>query len=127
MGLFANFISYWANGESADDLQARNDAEDAALAKENDADADFYGPDWKHQVDAHVVVQKQQDNDVGGQIDDAGIEGLNAGAANVRGALTGTLGSILKVVPWWAWLVLIVAVWFQLGGFHRVRKVVTGE
>lgn len=59
-------------------------------------------------------------------INEAFLEGLDDGADNIRGAVGGTidtvLGTLLKTIPWQLWLIgLVVAAW-KLGLLDGVFK-----
>jgi len=112
----------WLYG--ADDLQKQGDTLDGQLRDINERD---YGPGGRYYTPDNYT--RTQDNlasgatgDVSQQLDDAFQEGLDEGANNVTGVISGAfkligkgLGAVLLGVPAWAWLLGIVALWVYLG------------
>ena len=113
----------------ADKLQAEGDALDAKLAALNSRD---YAPGGKLYTPANWAAVQQNlgtgtTGNVDKQINAAFQEGLDDGADNVTGFTSGIfdflgkgLGSILKAVPWWLWLGVIVYFLFTTGIGQRL-------
>ena len=127
MGLISYLFG--AGGE-----QQRGDSLDAQLAALNARD---YGPggqiydtiaadSGQNAADAtYKVVQADEAKGATGNVDHqiatAFGEGIDEGAANIRGTIGGTVkgvfGTTLKLLPWWIWLAIIVGVVGYFGGF----------
>jgi hypothetical protein len=117
----------------ADELQAQGDALDAKLSELNSRD---YAPGGKLYTPSNWAAVQQNlatgtTGDVDAQINEAFNEGLDDGANNVTGFISGIfnfvgkgLGAILKAIPWWIWLGLVVYVLFITGiGQRLIAKV----
>jgi hypothetical protein len=113
----------------ADKLQAEGDALDAKLAALNARD---YAPGGKLYTPSNWAAVQQNlttgaTGDVDAQIVTAFNEGATDGANNVTGFLGGIfgflgkgLGAILKSIPWWVWLGLVVYFLFVTGIGQRL-------
>jgi hypothetical protein len=115
MGLFANLISYWANGTSADEEQARSDALDAQLEDvqrtREEARPDLFATeDYRRQFNEHLETQREESADIAGQLEDSFNEGL--------GIQVDTGG---KYVKWALVAALIVAVLYLFGPALRKK------
>jgi hypothetical protein len=128
-------MSFIASLFGAKALQATGDANDARLAELNQRDyapgGRLYKKISKEQglAAAEAAYQKtlgQQTTgatgDVAGQIDAAFKEGLDEGAGNITGFVSGAfsfvgraLGAILLGIPIWAWALAGLALWLYLG------------
>jgi hypothetical protein len=153
MGLLATIGSLWGPGKTPDELQRESEASDNALAEFEARKAArdqeyldelyFYGLGDDSQQTAldrrvaiereHLATQRMDTAEIPASLDAAADEGLNEGAANVTGFVGGVfgvvgkaLGSVLKGVPFWLWLVLaaVLFVWLGGGGFlaGKARK-----
>ncbi len=134
-----SFISSWFG---ADELQATGDAADAKLAEMNQRD---YAPGGRlynkiaaqQGTSAADAAYKATLNNldtgatgnVSAQIDAAFEEGLQDGANNITGFVSGAfkfvgkaLGSILLGIPVWVWLALAAIAFFYLGGGAVLRR-----
>jgi hypothetical protein len=118
MGLFANLISKWATGKTADQLQAERDAADAKLAELNQAKLDS-GSWSKRQFDLAESDRLASYYDVSGEIYAAAQEGALEGLAAEKQLVSRTGTTIIKEalswIPWWGWLGLAIYVGWQLG------------
>lgn len=135
-------MSFLGSIFGADDLQKEGDALDAKLAAMNNAD---YAPGGRlynkvaatsgtAAADANydAVVKNLQTGatgDVDAQINEAFKEGLQEGANNITGFVSGAfkfvgkaLGAILLGIPVWVWLGVGVVVFFYLGGGNIIRR-----
>ena len=129
-GFFANLISYWANGDSADAEQQRSDALNTKLQQQNDLDRVTYGDAWYREVEHNLDIQKAQDADVSGSIGEEFNKGF-ADAVKTDRQFFGdvankTLGGILGVIPWQVWVLGLIALALfilnQTGGLERLLK-----
>lgn len=123
-------------------LQADGDAADAKLAEMNQRD---YAPGGRlynkiatqqGTAAADAAYQQTLNNlesgatgNVSSQIDAAFDEGLQDGANNITGFVSGAfkflgkaLGSILLGIPVWVWLAVGAAAFFYLGGGVWIRR-----
>lgn len=103
-------------GVDLDETQAALDATNAALAAENERDRAKYGDKWFEEAQANLTANQAEESDVSGAVDQAFDEGLQEGADNVTSVISkpfqivgAAVGSILKALPWWLWLAIIIA------------------
>jgi len=114
-----------------DDENAQRAAEaDAKLRAMNEDRAKELGSDWFSQVQKNYETQvtfdpKQQE----AQVNDAFKEGLDEGAGNVTGFISGTfnfigkaLAAVLLGIPVWVWLIVGGVAFFYLGGGVWLRR-----
>lgn len=113
------------NGKTGDQLDAeraelarqraaRRAAEAAAAEEEGDyatADAVRQAEEAWQRQNAANLQREQQANEY--TVSDAFAEGWDQGAGNVRrfvgDTVSATTGTVFKLLPWWLWLVLLVA------------------
>jgi hypothetical protein len=118
MGLFSKIFL----GTDLDAEQAKSDAADARLRELNQAAVDrgVWTPDQKAASDARIADQAP----VTDQVDQAFSAGWKEGAANVSNTvanavsgvtgaagdlISAPLGGLLRGIPWWLWIVGLVA------------------
>jgi len=111
----------WLYGVDLDAEQAQSDAADAKIRALNQSAVDrgVWTPETRDAADARIAGQAP----VTDQVDQAFTEGWNDGAkavsdtvAKTVSGVTGTaadlisapLGGLLKGIPWWLWVVLLV-------------------
>ena len=134
-------MSFLASLFGADEEQKRADALDAQLEALNkrdyspggviyatisERDGEAAAEQARQATEDHLTIQRMQDKDVSGQIDQAFREGLNEGAANIRqgfdSAVFGTLKTLLKTVPVSVWIAAAVFGFIYFGGWALVSR-----
>lgn len=116
------FSAIFAPGE-----QERGDDLDAKLAEINARD---YGPGGKYYT-PHIYSQSQRNletsrtGNIDAEIQEAFGEGVDEGAANIRGTIGGTVNAsakLFKIIPWQVWVIGAVALFLWLGGGAYVLR-----
>lgn len=102
---------------------ARKAAEAQALEDAGfDTEADDLRQDTANWNDLHEGNLDRQNEALQETVGDAFGIGWNEGAGNVRktigGTVTGVVGTVWKLLPWWLWII-IIAVVLQYFGFLR--------
>ena len=125
MGLY-NWLRTQVTGVDVDETQRISDEQDEKLAQLNRDALESgqysqaqYEMAEKHRIDGVVV-------DAAGQVGEAFIEGAKEGLAReqelVKGAVNGVAKGILGFIPWWVFVVAIIALFLYLGGGNLVRR-----
>ena len=122
----------WFTGEDSERDQAILDETDRRLAQLNQERADRLRQQGKDREAEAYLAETQANlnrgkvNDVAGQVDDAFYQGLNEGAANIRGSIGSTLGAALqapfKLLPWWVILGAGIAAFVYFGGLRLIKR-----
>jgi hypothetical protein len=128
-----SFLS-WISGYDSENAARAADA-DAELRAINEERAKTLGSAWKAQVDKNYASQPSFDPSVQqAEIGKAFDEGLDDGAKNVTGFFGGIfdvvgkgLGAILKAIPWWVWLGLVVYFLYTTGIGQRLIAKAAGK
>lgn len=105
--------------------QARSDTLDAQRRAMNDEDAIAYGPEWYKQTQANDALSVQ---DVMADVDAGWNEGLADGEQNLKDVAAGVrrvggdvLSFPISLIPWQAWLVLALLVFWWMGGAQMLK------
>ncbi len=129
MGLW-NWIVTQTTGVDPAAEQARADALDAQLAAMNAPGGDYWNrlsAAGQATAATNLANQQAQSADIAGQINGAFVQGAQQGLQNeldlvsqVSGGINRVLDSVglsvLKIVPWWAWIGGAIALFLYAGG-----------
>ncbi len=105
---------------------ARSDALDAQLRAHNQARVERgqMTPEEYATFEERLATSDSRTYDQ--QIEEAFVEGAQEGLARqqeaVKNTLTGTLKGIVGFVPWWAWLLVIGFVLYQVGAWAYLQR-----
>jgi len=121
-----SWIPNWILGTDPEEDEARGRAADdanAALNKEMHERGLLSDDDYKT---AQANIDRGRIDDAEAEIDQAFLEGLDEGAANVRSTIGGTINTVigtpLKLIPWQVWLAAAIYLAFRLGLFDGLLK-----
>ena len=115
-----SLLPNWLTGYDPANAAAAQ-AADAQLQAMNKVDAAKYGDAWAAQVAQDYGTQVSFDPAVQtAQVDQAFTDSLASSANNLIGTPLGIfwaeIKALLKAVPWWVWIGLLVIPFFWLGG-----------
>lgn len=115
MGLLA-----WWNG--VEDEQARSDELDRQRQALNASQREKRGEEWYQQTLANDAKSKL---DVDAELNKAFGEGIDEGVSNIRGTLGSIINLPFKLIPWQAYVIGAVVLFFYFGGGVLLRRKIT--
>lgn len=99
-----SLLSWWYGTDA--DVQRIQEA-DAKIREINDARGISNA-----NLDATAITQASAE----AELSDAFGQGIDEGAANIKGAINATAGAVtgtfFKIVPWWVWPLVLIAIAF---------------
>lgn len=124
---FDNIISYVANGESQDSIDAQIAVADGRLREENLTDAQRLGPEWFTEVESNDARENAALIETAGDVfeDELSARAIALGKAG-DGFLLGALKTVWQAVPLIVWIILALVIAWKLGLltwlFGKARK-----
>lgn len=124
MGLFSGLYSFFNDGASLEDDERRNAEADARLRQLNRERAAALEEQGrideaeKYLAETEAHLREGYVGDIEAQVAESFYDGLDEGAANIRGAISTTAGGIVsspfKLLPLWLIVLLLAgaALWF---------------
>jgi len=80
----------------------------------------------KYLAETQANLERGKIDNVAQQVDDAFYQGLEEGAANIRGSIGSVVGGALqapfKLIPWWILLGAAVAAFIYFGGLRLIKR-----
>ncbi len=105
-----------------DDEQARSDELDRQRAALNAAQRERRGEEWYRQT---LENDEKSRLNVDAELNKAFGEGIDEGAANIRGTIGSIINLPFSLIPWQAWAIGAVVAFFYFGGGVLIRRKVT--